>query len=861
MAPDSGGSVASRQLHARAKELFGEALERPADSRSGWLAEACGSDAALHSEVLSLLESYSGAGSFLDTPPAASASPDPMVGRRLGPYRILRPIGVGGMGAVYLAERADDQFRKRVALKAVRPGLIDEQVLRRFQNERQTLAALDHPNIIKLLDAGSTEDGVPYLVTEYAEGQPIDAYCDGRRLTVAERIELFRIVLSAVHCAHQNLVVHRDLKPANIVVTPEGIPKLLDFGISKLMRPEYAAYMGLTQTERQPMTPEFASPEQILGRPITTASDIYSLGVILYRLLTGGHPFEPSTRTAGELERAICETDPEKPSRFANRAGSAVRSEARLLRGDLDTILLMAMRKEPQRRYPSVEHFSEDLRRYLQHWPIIARKASVGYRFRKFVQRRKAVCAFAALAAAALIAGGGAALNEKRAAERRFQDLHQFANFVLNDLDGKLREGVTPARKILAAKSVEYLDGLAREKNSPELQRDLVNGYLETGDIQGNLYGANLGETAAAESSYRKAVRFAEQLSQADPANPQNERYLVLANLKLGEVLAATGSLSEAVTHYRLALRANQSMVDAHPADLDLLKDRFLLWDEIASARSLAYDAEGAVDAYRRALEAARAFPDSYSRKTNAIARERELAAYWSAMSGDPADASDVIRESIATYRRDVAESPKPARRRNLAKAQKNLAEVEKRAGRMSEALSAIRESVGMTQALLADDPRNDEYRIDLEQALMVEIEILLAQGSTAAARQQTQFALSTMRPLAEAPNSPYQHAVDYAELLSTTPFADLRDDPAALRHANRALAATHQKDAEAWRVVALALERNEQNPQALEAVQKAISLLPPATPGAHPPDFLKTLQSDRSRLSHAAPAQSGQRQ
>jgi eukaryotic-like serine/threonine-protein kinase len=270
-------------LYSEAKRLFQETIALPEQERAGYVDRCCGAGSDLYREVISLLEHHDRADRFFEERP----DPDPMIGRKIGCYQVLRRIGTGGMGTVYLAERADDQFRKLVALKAVRPSLMEEQVLRRFQNERQTLAVLDHPNIIKLLDAGAMEAGIPYLVTEYIEGQPIDTYCAVRKLPVRERVELFRVVLGAVHYAHQNLVVHRDLKPANILVTPAAVPKLLDFGIAKLLRAEYSAYMGLTRTALQPMTPEFASPEQILGQPITTASDIYSLGVILYSLLAG----------------------------------------------------------------------------------------------------------------------------------------------------------------------------------------------------------------------------------------------------------------------------------------------------------------------------------------------------------------------------------------------------------------------------------------------------------------------------------------------------------------------------------------------------------------------------------------------
>jgi non-specific serine/threonine protein kinase/serine/threonine-protein kinase len=811
-----GPHRAPDRLHADAKRVFGEALDLPEDRRAEYVARICGEGSELYREVISLLEHYNPAASFLERPAAEAiaAAPDPMIGRRIGDYRILRKIGSGGMGAVYLGERADDQFRKRVALKAVRPGLLDEHVLRRFQNERQTLAVLDHPAIIKLLDAGTTDEGVPYLVTEYVEGQPIDAFCAARKLSVRERLELFRVVLGAVHFAHQHLVVHRDLKPGNILVTAEGAPKLLDFGIAKLLLPELAQ-MGLTRTELQPLTPMFASPEQILGQPINTASDIYSLGVILYRLLTGRHPYELKTHTALELERAICETEPEPPSRFAAAAETPARGDASLLRGDLDTIVLMAMRKEPQRRYASAEHFSEDLRRHLQGYPVLARKAGAWYRVSKFVGRHKAVCAAAVLAAAALTFSGTAALEEKRAAERRFQDLRHFANFMLNDLDGQMRKSPLEARKTLAAKSQDYLNRLARERRDPAILRDLVNGYIKNGDVQGNLYGASLGETTAAEASYRSALRYAEDLARSAPGDPENRRNLVVARMRLGEILVNTGDRVAALKLFDEALQANDALRrERSPQELDLLND-YTLRSDIASARSLLSDARGAVEAYRGLIESARRLPDSNANKPLRIALARELAAYWGVLAGDDAGGEQVVRESIAEYQR-------AGLRRTLAKALKNLAALQRRAGRFDDALASIRGSIEITSTLAAADPKDAQARIDLQQALMAEIGILSAKGAPREAEAETRRALAMMKPLAEDSAAPYQHAADYAELLATTPFESLRDDAAALRFARKALAMTHELDAGVWHVLALAYARNGEPARAAEAEQHA---------------------------------------
>src|SRR5215471_14112621 len=695
---------ATDDLYNDAKRVFADALELEPDKRLDYLARACQANPALYREVVSLLENHDRANSFFEGAVIAnSVLPDRMIGRRFGAYKVLRHIGMGGMGAVHLAERADDQFRKSVALKVLRPGIVDEHTLRRFQNERQTLAVLDHPNIIRLLDGGTTEDGIPYLVMEYVEGEPIDGYCRHHKLSIRQRVELFRVVLGAVHYAHQNLVVHRDLKPANIIVTPEGVPKLLDFGIAKLLRPEYAVNLGLTQSGMQPMTPEYASPEQIRGQPITTASDIYSLGVLLYTLLAEHHPFEMTAHTPVELQRAICETDPVRPSKLAPSGGPAARAELRSLRGDLDTIVLMALRKEPHRRYASAEHFSEDLRRYLAGFPVLARKAGLWYKSQKFVGRHKASSAMALALLAALIASGSVAVREKRAAERRFEDLRNFANFTLNDLDDKLRDGATPARSALTAKSLEYLDGLAQEKNSPAIRRDLVNGYIKTGDVQGNLYGASLGETTLAEESYRKALAIAEGLPASLPENVENGRLLARAHMKFAEALANRGARQEGLKHFEAALQINESIRGPRASDLDVLKDRYTFWFDAGSSRSMLFDSDGAIESYRRALETAQKFPDSYSGKASAIAGARELVAYLGAVEGETQGAEDVLRESIATYQRSIAANPRSGRRRTLAKAYKNLADLQKRAGKIQDALASLRQSLGMTEQLLRE--------------------------------------------------------------------------------------------------------------------------------------------------------------
>jgi len=414
------------------ESLYYAARERGPDLRASFLDQACAGDASLRLEVESLLASDEQAGDFLNTPAMKIATEEiaeerarSLVGRQLGHYRLLSQLGAGGMGEVYLAARADDQFRKQVAIKLVKRGMDTDNILRRFRHERQILAALDHPNIARLLDGGVSEDGLPYFVMEYIAGKPITEYCDSHQLSTEARLNLFRQVCAAVHYAHQNLVVHRDLKPGNILVSEEGAPRLLDFGIAKVFNPELASpTLDLTAPEMRLMTPEYASPEQVRGEPITTASDIYSLGVVLYELLTGHHPYRTRNLPPSEIIRIVCEKEPEKPSDSIADCGlkvadsksrwplisrlktrmwfltrnpqSAIRNP-QSLRGDVDNIVLMALRKEPERRYGSVMQFSEDIRRHLEGLPVIARKDTLGYRSAKFLQRHKAGVAVTAL--------------------------------------------------------------------------------------------------------------------------------------------------------------------------------------------------------------------------------------------------------------------------------------------------------------------------------------------------------------------------------------------------------------------------------------------------------------------------------
>jgi eukaryotic-like serine/threonine-protein kinase len=424
----------------RVKEAVNACLDLKPEDRAAGIRKACGGETALMTEVETLLNSFDRAGDFLENPivdagSLAEPEPENLTGRRIGNYQISELIARGGMGAVYKAVRADDQFRKQVAIKLILGGFDSKFIVPRFKAERQILAGFDQPNIARLLDGGTTPEGLPYLVMEYVDGEPIDVYCDSRKLVTNDRLQLFRQVCGAVQFAHQNLVIHRDLKPSNILVTAEGMPKLLDFGIAKILDPagSDAASSTATLTMVQMLTPEYASPEQFRGGPFTTATDVYSMGVVLYRLLTGCWPYRTATHSQQEIAQAICEQEPEKPSTALERGTKAIDRNLRL-DGDLDNILLKALRKEPERRYASVEQFSEDIRRYLEGLPVIARKDTVRYRAGKFIKRHQAgVCAAAAiliLLLAGVIVSSWLAIRASRAE----QEARAVNDFLQNDL-------------------------------------------------------------------------------------------------------------------------------------------------------------------------------------------------------------------------------------------------------------------------------------------------------------------------------------------------------------------------------------------------------------------------------------------
>ena len=590
---------------ARVKEIFDRLMDEPPAEREAHLSRECAGDPSLESEVRDLLGASAAAGDFLEAPPAeqmrdAFASHAPARRTRIGPFEIVRELGQGGMGTVYLAVRDDGQFRQTVAVKLVRRGMDTDFILQRFRSERQILAALDHPHIARVFDGGSTEDGLPYFVMEYIPGVDLLRDCDARGLSTRERLVIFLRVCEAAAYAHQQLVVHRDIKPGNVLVTPEGVPKLLDFGLARLVTPEPAESGGeRTETALRFLTPEYASPEQVRGERISTASDIYSLGVVLYELLTGHRPYRVTGRRPDEVARAVCEEEPERPSTAVGRIesipGRSGRSEIltpasvaatrggeptrlrRALRGDLDNIVLMALRKEPDRRYASVEQLAADIRRHLEGRPVKARKDTVSYRTGKFLSRHRAGVAVAAAVAVAILAAASIAIREARVArvqrleaQRHFNEVRELTNSFLFEFHDAIKDlpGAMPARRLVVRRALDYLEKLSAVRNDdPALRLELAQAYERIARVQGGIFESHLGDTAGARKSLMKALAIRESFFRADRRNPVFAAALAETELQLSEVLSVSREWDAAVGRVRHAVSILEELSARSPGD------------------------------------------------------------------------------------------------------------------------------------------------------------------------------------------------------------------------------------------------------------------------------------------------------
>jgi non-specific serine/threonine protein kinase/serine/threonine-protein kinase len=655
------------------------------------------------------------------------------------------------MGAVYLGIRADDEYEKQVAIKVVRPTFDRTFIEQRFRHERQILAGLNHPNIAHLVDGGSTDDGSPYFVMEYVEGLPIDRYCDANRLSIDARLALFRKVCGAVHYAHQHLVVHRDLKASNILVTADGVPKLLDFGIAKLLAADAHAPADRTMTALRVMTLESASPEQVRGETVTTATDVYALGVMLHRLLTGHGPYETATAASHDLARAICDEDPHRPSEVA-----ADPQVARRLTGDLDTIVLKALQKDPARRYGTVEQFDDDIARHLGRRPVLARPDTMRYRTTKFVTRHKAAVAAGALVVVSLVGGSiatawqaHAARLQRSRAERRFNDVRRLANSFLFEFHDAIEHlpGSTKARELVVRRATEYLDSLSAESaHDASLEWELAASYEKIGDVQGLPQFANLGDTAGALRSHRSAVALRQALAAANPSDAAMQRDLKTTYDHLSSILGEMGDARAADEYKGKALAIAEAMYARNPGGAP-------------ERRSLAI-------AYHNAGD-------------SAVDR------------GDWAAALEQFTREASLFETLRASDPASARaQRDVAIAYKKLGAILEKMGNRPAALANYRKAVALDEIRVRANANDGQAHLDLSYGYASIGFTLSTAGDTAGALENYQQALSSREQVAAA--DPHdvnaQDAVARAHLSIGHVLRNARRFDESVQHLRRAL-------------------------------------------------------------------------
>ena len=743
-------------FHECLEELFQQALEIDEEARAAFLDEACRGDEAMRNAVVELLRASARAEQNTHwNEPAIVHEARSTASRNdaaaLERYRLLERVGTGGMGVVYKAVRADDAFSKLVAVKIVHDGATgetdDEGGPRRFRQERQILAGLEHPNIARLLDGGSTDHGQPFLVMEYVDGVPIDQYVQERKPPLAELLRLFRKICSAVSYAHRCLVVHRDLKPGNILVTCDGEPKLLDFGIAKLLH-EPAA-----RTNTGAMTPEYASPEQVRGEPITTASDIYSLGVLLYELLSGRRPHSHAAG-AMELARAI----------GTEAAEPLTARDGKRFDADIENIVRMAMRKEPERRYASVEQFSEDMRRYIEGYPVAARPDTRWYRWKKFVGRNKIPVLAMTLFVLTLLGGIAATARQAHLANRRFNDVRKLANSVLFEFYDSIQgiPGTLAARQLFVKRALQYLDSLASEAGGDKsLRKELSVAYDRVGsltfDVRSALdahrkalaineslsnsepsnksyrqqlslsYGfvANalkeMGDSPASLEHFRTSAAILESLTAADP-NKQEYRFnLAEAYDWVGIMLARLGQDDSASKYHFKALALRGPLVEADPGNIEYRRALMTSYLYIADRLTAQNNDRKALDYIHLASQISEALTAAHPAHV-AYRRDSWLVNERLARSldhfGDSAGALEIYRQALTLIEQLSRSDPgDQGNRRCLAATYLAFAQLLDKMHRTGDALVRFDKAIELSRALLAADPSKTEARLDLASA------------------------------------------------------------------------------------------------------------------------------------------------
>jgi eukaryotic-like serine/threonine-protein kinase len=778
----------------RIKDLFAAAALRSPAEWPAFLEERCQGDPVLLAELQTLLESHRRAPDFLESRVVDKGlssteeleSTHPAEPQQLGHYRLIRELGRGGMGSVYLGDRTDGQYQKRVAIKLIRRGMDSESVISRFREERQILAGLVHPNIACLLDGDTSTTGLPYLVMEYVEGERIDSWCESRRLSIAKRLELVLPVCAAVQHAHANLVIHRDLKPSNIFVTSDGIPKLLDFGVAKVLQ-RGAGAADQTAGPLRFLTPAFASPEQVRGEPVTTVSDVYSLGVLLYVLLTGCRPYGKEQSSDEQLARAVCEQEPFKPSAIVLRdrpektSPHEARRLSQRLSGDLDAIVLKAMEKDPALRYFSAAALADDLRRYLSGLPVSARRAAWVPAIR-FVARHRIGAALAAL----LVVGGAAGvieiLRERSRAERRFNDVRELATSFLFEFDSAIvgLKGTTKARELLARRAKESLDRLSLEDDAdPSLQAQVASAYARLGDIQG---GANssLGDTAGAMTSFSKSVAIREALAARSPGDPEAGRALADALVYRATIRSQSGDNDGSLSDSRRAVSVAVPLYQRSPGDPKTARTMNRAYFYLAASLEERGAYQEALEFRRKELEVSERSladdPSSTSAQRNLGLACKYVGGVLQAL-GDLGQAGELYRRAVALDEGRVAAEPAKAdAKMDLSFSHAALGSLLAKATEFGAAAQEFRAALALREEVAAADPADARARQSVATAQIEIGRALRRAGHPAEALPSATAASQSLALMAK--NDPTN---SYLRSRLAEADADAGDDEAAL--------------------------------------------------------------------------------
>jgi non-specific serine/threonine protein kinase/serine/threonine-protein kinase len=688
---------------ARITELFERAVDLTPDERTAYLAELFMRDPAAATELASLLEAHDRPDEFLPALPHFHDPPD-LAGRVVGAYRLIRLLGTGGTGAVYLAERSDGTFAKHVAVKLLSASFLP--LRDRFLRERQLLARLEHPNIARLLDAGATADHLLYLVMEYVEGVPLDRYCAARRATVNERVGLLQQVCAGVAHAHRNLIIHCDIKPENVLVAADGTVKLLDFGIARQLDPSGAV------TRNRPATPAYSSPEQLQGGAITTASDVYSLGVLAYFVLTGSGPYALRSDRLDEVVRAVLTAEPQRASSIPGLAAH----HARRLRGDLDTILAKAVAKEPDRRYASIEQLADDFAAFRSGDPVRARPDTLAYRAFRTVRRHPIAYAVAATLSVGLIAATLTSAVQARLAQRRFEDLRAFAHAAVFDVNDALVPipGTTGARKLVVETALQYLDRLDRDGVSdPALREELAAAYIRIGKVQGGAFVPNLGDSAGAAASFRKAIVAA-----------GGEHSAALERLRI-EALINVAQLSSdpirGVPDFDAAVAAAEHRLGADRSDIESLR---LLADAFHGRATAAHLTNNVAEHEAMAARQIEVRERLSQMRRGEWQDEASLARAFAQLAlaleqrGDYEGALVQLERARAALDAVMTlEGPNQMLERGLAEVRSRRVPVLLALGRADDAARAALSAIDLLQPLVASDALNIQYKADLAYA------------------------------------------------------------------------------------------------------------------------------------------------